>query len=138
MLDEYLRFWREAELDKAPHVHKQDKALLLHDAVFKNIIDGNLDTLLRLQSLPDPKSLPNNEEAKKLKKEIQKLQRKLHLELLPAPHTGNLPNAKVIVVMINPGVSVASYAEAQIPALRDRDLANLRHEFDGSGIQISP
>lgn len=51
----------------------------------------------------------------------------LHLSLMPIPYLGNLREAKVIVLMQNPGLSPGDYyAECEIKGFRDRLLENLK------------
>ena len=56
----------------------------------------------------------------------------LHLSLLPVPYVGNLQNAEIIILLLNPGFEHSDYwAEAKILAFRKRLEMNLKQEFVG-------
>lgn len=52
---------------------------------------------------------------------------RVHLGLLPAPFTGSLENATVVILMLNPGLHPADYfAEYKVHEYREALLSNLR------------
>lgn len=54
----------------------------------------------------------------------------LHLGLLPIPYIGDLANASVYILMLNPGFSPGDYfAEYEQPKSRDAAVANLKQDF---------
>ena len=54
---------------------------------------------------------------------------RLHLGLLPIPFMGDMLNASIYVLMLNPGLSPCDYyGECQVPTFRQALLANLRQE----------
>ncbi|HMO83878.1 MAG TPA: hypothetical protein PKC18_03050, partial [Lacipirellulaceae bacterium] len=56
--------------------------------------------------------------------------RRLHLGLLPHPFCGDVANASIYVLMLNPGIGFQDYyGEYDVPEYRDAVLANLRQEF---------
>jgi hypothetical protein len=53
-----------------------------------------------------------------------------HLGLLPVPFAGALRTARVVILLLNPGLlPIDHFAEATVPAFRARLLANLRQDF---------
>lgn len=53
----------------------------------------------------------------------------LHLGLLPVPYVGNLEQASVFILMINPGLGPGDYyAEYNVPGYREALISNLRQE----------
>jgi hypothetical protein len=60
---------------------------------------------------------------------------RLHLGLLPHPFAGDPLTARIIILMLNPGLSpLDAFAELTQPQFRDAMLRNLRREFaDRSG-----
>ncbi len=57
---------------------------------------------------------------------------RLHLGLLPIPFAGDLKAARVVILLLNPGLAPIDYfAETEVPAFRERLLANLRQDFAG-------
>lgn len=55
---------------------------------------------------------------------------RLHLSLLPIPYGGNLADADILILLLNPGFSYTDYyAETRMPAFRERLKANLEQSF---------
>ncbi len=54
---------------------------------------------------------------------------RLHLGLIPVPFIGDMLNASIYVLMLNPGLGPGDYFEYKVPRLRRALLANLRQEF---------
>lgn len=56
---------------------------------------------------------------------------KLHLGLIPQPFCGDILNAEIYVLMLNPGYGPQDYfAELEVPAYRKAALHNLRQNFE--------
>lgn len=56
---------------------------------------------------------------------------RLHLGLIPVPFAGDLERAKVIVLLLNPGLEPDDYfGEFKVPGFRDRLVDNLRQDFN--------
>ena len=53
---------------------------------------------------------------------------RLHLGLIPVPFVGDMLNASIYILMINPGLGPADYFEYEVPRFRKALLANLRQE----------
>lgn len=59
---------------------------------------------------------------------------KLQLGILPHPFCGDVLNAEIYLLMLNPGYGPHDYfAELEIPEYREASLKNLRQEFDEDG-----
>lgn len=57
---------------------------------------------------------------------------RFHLGLIPVPFAGNLRNAKIFVLLLNPGLEPNDYfGELRVPGCRERLIRNLRQEFIG-------
>ena len=83
MLAEYIRFWRDFDPTKSRRVHPEDEYGLRHPA-FNGLLNGDLSSLVKMGSLPKGK-------------EKSLLEKALHLQLFPAPHTGTLPTPKSLL-----------------------------------------
>ncbi len=54
----------------------------------------------------------------------------LHVGLLPMPYVGNLQDATVYILMLNPGLAPGDYfAEYEVRQFREAHIRNLRQEF---------
>ena len=54
--------------------------------------------------------------------------KRLHLGLIPIPFVGDMLNAYVYILMLNPGLGPGDYYEYEVPDFREALLANLRQE----------
>ena len=54
--------------------------------------------------------------------------KRLHLGLIPVPFMGDMLNASIYVLMLNPGLGPGDYFEYKVPSFRQALLANLRQE----------
>lgn len=55
---------------------------------------------------------------------------RFHLGLVPIPFTGDLEKAKVVLLLLNPGLEPADYfGEFKVDGFRDRLVDNLRQDF---------
>lgn len=54
--------------------------------------------------------------------------KRLHLGLIPGPFIGDMRNASIYILMLNPGLGPGDYFEYKVPGLRKALLANLRQE----------
>ena len=54
--------------------------------------------------------------------------KRLHLGLIPVPFMGDMLNASIYVLMLNPGLGPGDYFEYKVPSFRKALLANLRQE----------
>lgn len=59
---------------------------------------------------------------------------RFHLGLLPIPYVGDLQNASIYILLLNPGLSPDDYyGEFEIPEFRKSVLSNLKQEFCHDG-----
>lgn len=55
---------------------------------------------------------------------------RFHLSLVPLPFVGDVEHAKIVVLLLNPGLEPDDYfGEFQVPGFRDRLIDNLRQDF---------
>ncbi len=55
---------------------------------------------------------------------------RFHLSLVPVPFTGDLRTAKVVLLLLNPGLEADDYyGEFKVPGFRQRLIDNLRQDF---------
>lgn len=104
MLDRYISFWRSLDLSGPTFIHNADREFL-DQPKFKRLTKGNE---CRIEGFD------------------------LHLTLLPAPYTGDLRQADIFLVYLNPGVGAADYHDEQNLAFRERLVKNIRQEFEGA------
>lgn len=110
-----IDFWRRCDLHSAPFAHPDDLPILQKkgaklidaDAVdFESFLAGS-----RFGDFDD---------------------NRLHLSLLPAPYSGDLRRAEIVILLLNPGFSFTDYwAEYKRPEFRKRRLDTLQQEFTG-------
>lgn len=84
---ELIESWRGTSLKRPPYVHKDDRILFSPDAKGNVCIYKDVDEYIRSEDFGAEK------------------ERKLHLGLLPVPYSGNLSQANVFILMLNPGLS---------------------------------
>jgi len=58
--------------------------------------------------------------------------RRLHLGLIPQPFIGDLRNASVYILLLNPGLSPTDYYGETVPSFQSALFANLKQEFGPS------
>ncbi len=115
MLTEYVDFWRRCSLVAPPFAHPDDLPFLRQNgerfidresANFESFIGGS-----RFGDFDD---------------------HRLHLSLLPVPYVGNLHDADIVILLLNPGFSYADYwAEYKVSAFRKRSEETLLQSLDG-------
>jgi len=60
---------------------------------------------------------------------------KLHLSLLPQPFIGDVKNASIYILELNPGLGPSDYyGESEVPEYHDALLANLQQDFSKSDL----
>lgn len=58
---------------------------------------------------------------------------RVHLRLVPLPYMGDLTRARVVILMLNPGLSATDYyAEREVPSFKETVLANLHQDFSNT------
>lgn len=96
-MNSLITHWREASLDAPPYVHPDDHAVLQraaqvdsYSAFVEALEAGKVDSTA------------------------------FHLSLLPVPYLGDLENADVIILLLNPGLHASDYLlEEKFPEFRD-------------------
>jgi hypothetical protein len=107
MTSELLRFWNEAALDRAPFVHPRD-------TIPANHIQSGISSYAEFLAAFEGGLLSRTA---------------FHLSLLPQPYHGDLDNAEILLLLINPGLSACDYhAEHNYPAFREDLIASIRQE----------
>jgi len=112
--NELVRFWDRCDLAAPPYWHPDDH-LVLRRGNGRHIDDEpkTFDQYLVSPLFGDFED------------------HRLQLSLLPAPYLGNLANADIIVLLLNPGLAFCDYyAEARVPRFRQRLEMNLRQSFE--------
>ncbi len=115
MPSDLIAFWRRCDLTRAPFAHPDDLPVLERDSgqyVHKEKLD--FSTFVSSQWFGDFDD------------------KRLHLSLLPAPYGGDLRNADIFVLLLNPGFGLTDYyAETCVPEFRHRLERMLTQDFDG-------
>ena len=112
---ELVKFWRRCELTAPPYAHPDDLPVLQRgNGKHIDYEPKNFTTFIT-----GLRSVDFNDH-------------RLHLSLFPFPYCGNLASAKIVILLLNPGVSYTDYyAETHVRACRRRLELNLRQSFDG-------
>jgi len=115
MPKELIKFWRKYKLSAPPFIHPND-----HTALKPK--DGKLFDF----SMPDVDTLISQ-------KRFGPFDDKLNLSLLPVPYVGDLRNAEIVILSLNPGLDYTDYwAETKMPAFRKRLEENLHQSLKGA------
>ncbi len=62
--------------------------------------------------------------------------KRLHLGLIPVPFIGDMRNASIYILMINPGLGPADYFEYKVPSFQQALRDNLRQEHKDGDIPL--
>lgn len=108
-------FWSKCTYERAPFVHPEDELVLrAHCAQW---LDLPQETFKSYLSSP---SFGSDED-------------RFHFSLLPVPYAGNLRQADIFILLLNPGFIPADYyVEYERPEWRHRVLRNLAQDFHGT------
>jgi hypothetical protein len=107
MIQEYIDYWRRLDVDQKPFVHPEDRDTLLNNNKFSFLSKGTTSC-----DIADSKQ-----------------SKQLHLGLLPAPHTGDLTSAEIVIVALNPGYGVENYVEQDDVDFRNRLKQQIHQRF---------
>lgn len=108
-----IEFWKQLDQDTFPRIHREDFAIL------KNHPDL-LSTFKTWSSFVKEHDWTQDQE-----------RRKLQTSLVPVPYVGNLENAKIYVLMLNPGfLPICHWAESHNTTLTDGLWQNLYQTTD--------
>lgn len=115
MPNELVKFWKRCKFDKPPFAHPDDLPVLCQkEGRFIETYSRNFDTYIA-----GPR-FGHSED------------RRLHLSLRPVPYLGNLSQAKIFILLLNPGLAYADYwAETESKEYCKRLEYNLNQSFDG-------
>ncbi len=103
-----IQLWQKCSLDTPPFILPEDIAIIPSQ------------NLSEYDSFDEYISIPTFG---------QKKDTSLHVCLLPIPYVGNLQNASVFILMLNPGLSPSDYfAEHAVEQYREAHVRNLRQE----------
>ncbi len=107
MTNALLTFWNEANLDAAPYAHPRDVIPAKH-------IQSGISSYAEFLTAFESGLLSRTA---------------FHLSLLPQPYHGDLDNAEILLLLINPGLSACDYhVEQNYPAFREDLIASIRQE----------
>lgn len=102
-----INYWRELNFKEKPFIHPSDKEFV---------------------KIRDHYNIKNYEELVS-HTEFGKIKNKLHLNLLPEPYSGDLKNATVYILFLNPGFSILDYYAESKKEVRQSLITSLRQEF---------
>lgn len=110
-MNSLVEFWSDCDLRKGPFIHPLDREVL---ANHPKLVDRKVRT---------HKSFVRGADFGKFD------DRHFHFSLLPVPYIGNLDKARVVILMLNPGLSLADYFTDD-DTLHSRDLRRvIRQDF---------
>ena len=113
-----IEYWDEAKLEASPFIHPRDS-----DELSTKIRHTPVYNMEEYKQAFCDGTLENN---------------KLHLTLLPQPYVGDLLNAKVVLLMANPGLDAFSfYIEDNYPDYQKAVIETIRQERK-SHIHLDP
>jgi hypothetical protein len=112
MPNKLIDFWQRCDVSKAPFAHPADLPILRADSRW--IEDGAVDFDAYIAG---PRFADPNDD-------------RLHLSLLPVPYVGDLRNAEIVILLLNPGFGYSDYwAESYGPDFRKRSIETLHQSF---------
>lgn len=115
MLQDLISFWNRCQLNAPPFVHADDLPILRENGRWSPETDpADFESYVSGSRFGDPED------------------DRLHLSLFPVPYAGDLQNAPVVILALNPGFGHSDYwAEFKVPEFRERLKTNLRQSFEG-------
>lgn len=113
MPNELIDFW-QCELNSPPFAHPKDLDVLRSNP--------------RWIANDDPTDFASYIKSKRFEDATDD---RLHLSLLPVPYVGNIRNAEIVILLLNPGFQYSDYwSETNNPEFRKRLKQNLQQSFD--------
>jgi hypothetical protein len=117
-----ISFWQRCDLAGPPFVHPDDRPVL--QKYGRQYIDD------------EPKDFAAFVSSSRFGDFTD---RRLHLSLLPSPYCGNLREADIVILLLNPGFAFSDYyAETRMPKFRHRIVQTLAQNFDGIDFPFFP
>jgi hypothetical protein len=118
-MHEFVESWKSFNSEAVPFVLPGDEALLTEPSI-----------VCRTKGWADFVSDPDFDAPGNTR---------LHVDLLPMPFIGNLSNASVFMLMLNPGFGPHDYfGEFEVPEYRAALLSNLRQSGENSFLFLDP
>jgi hypothetical protein len=118
---EIVRFWKSRSLNGPPFVHPNDLPVLVQ--LTRNMTRPQKLDFRRFIASERFGAFDDHQ---------------FHFSLLPVPYAGDLANADIFVLLLNPGLSFSDYyGEWQVPEFRKRLKANLHQDFHGVEFHFS-
>lgn len=106
---EIISFWKRFDANKKPFYHPNDK----------NIIESKELEYYNINNYNEFIDHP----------EFGHIDGKFHFNLLPVPYTGDIINAKVYILLLNPGFSILDYDMENNKNIRQDIINNIRQDF---------
>lgn len=108
-----IEFWGSFEAKSSPYYHPLDKDIILRN--YKNHFKESSQEFNEYLLSDAFGSFGDN---------------RMELSLLPVPFAGDLNNAKIIILLLNPGLNYGDYhSESNFPNYKKRVLKNLKQDF---------
>ena len=120
-MNSLVKFWRECDLTTPPYIHPKDKSVI--------------EKGTRTTALPDHRAFVEHLTFG------NRNDSSLHVSLLPVPYQGNLGEADIFIVLLNPGLGLSDYQtqedEAHSNQLR-KIIAQDFREVDYPFLSLNP
>jgi hypothetical protein len=113
MPNDLIEFWQQYALKEAPFAHPADLPILRVSSRWIEADAPNFEAYIAGPRFANPDD------------------DRLHLSLMPVPYIGDLRNAEIVILLLNPGFEYSDYwAETNAPDFRKRLVENLRQSFE--------
>jgi hypothetical protein len=109
-MNELVNAWRNCTFDEVPYLYSED------EYGFSSLLSGKTTAYQSFGEYTRSSSFG------------QRNDKKLHLGLLPQPYIGNISQATVFILMLNPGLHSGDYYAENDPKFRKLLLKNIRQE----------
>ncbi len=109
-MEEIIKYWSEFDQNKLDHVHihDEDRKIDFKNKQIKDVI--NYHDFIHHEKFGNVKN-------------------ELHFNLLPEPYVGDIKNATIYILLLNPGFSIADYYVESKDDLRQSILNSIKQEF---------
>ena len=111
-MNSLVKFWSEFNFTEPPFIHPQDNSQFGRSREFADRRMFDFDAFI------DSDRFPGNEG--------------FHLSLLPMPYVGDLANADIFILLLNPGFNVSNYRSMEDPIYKTRAIKTLLQDFAGT------
>lgn len=110
-MEEIIKYWRELDFKSKPYLHPKDEA--------------SINPKNHYVDIKSYKDLIKHEDFGIIKNG-------LHLNLIPQPYTGDITNATIYILLLNPGFSILDYIVESKKEIREDIIKSTRQEFDAN------